>query len=156
MRFQLLATGLVFFLGMATASRPIGERTPPLKPVPNKWRVWLKEDAKKSAREHAEWASSIHETRTEGHAGLHHVFDIVPGVQGYMGEFSDHVVDIIRKDKDVSISVSAFHPFPSYRGATMYFSQRALLNIIWTPVVVISGALTMTGLPIPFFAPSVR
>lgn len=103
MRLLLLSAGLAGFLGMATAER----KPPPMpKVIPNRWTVWLKENSTKTAKEHAEWASSLHEARSEGLAGLHHVIDQIPGMEGYEGEFTEHVVNMIRKDDDVSISTS--------------------------------------------------
>lgn len=105
MRLQLFTTVLAVLVGMAAAGADGNKPSPP-KRIPNTYRVWLKEDAEKSASEHAEWASSIHETRTGGHSGVHHVIDIAPDSQGYLGMFTDHVINIIRKDKDVNNSAS--------------------------------------------------
>ena len=71
--------------------------------VSNNWAIVLKEDAEKSLAEHAEWATSLQEEDHEGFDGQSNVFDLTAiGIHGYSGEFSDHVIDIIRRDKDVS------------------------------------------------------
>lgn len=102
MRLQLLTAGLAFLLGMA----PVETHGSPLSgPLPNMWRVWLKEDAERSAKEHAKWASSMHNTHSGGLAGVRYVLDPALGAQSYVGEFTDYVINIIRKDEDVSSSM---------------------------------------------------
>lgn len=71
--------------------------------IPNQWIVVLKNRSKRSAAEHADWATSIHLEHPEGLAGVLRVFNYNSiKVRGYAGEFSDRTVKKIRKDKDAS------------------------------------------------------
>lgn len=73
--------------------------------IPNRWVVLLKEGAKKSVAEHAEWANSVHMQHPEGLAGVLPVMESeYHPLRVYYGEFSDQTVQKIRKDKDASPS----------------------------------------------------
>lgn len=70
--------------------------------VPNSYTVILKDGAKKTAWEHAAWASKIHEENPDGLDGVRQVMDWPDvDISGYFGDFSVKTIDKIRKDKDV-------------------------------------------------------
>jgi hypothetical protein len=74
--------------------------------VPNSWIVVLKDDAEKLPAEHAGWANSLHDKDPGGFLGVTAVFDYTNiGVQGYSGQFTVGVIEIIQADEDVSVPV---------------------------------------------------
>lgn len=76
---------------------------PPSEVWPNTYSVYLKWDSKKSAAAHAGWATSLHEKDHGGLLGVQKVFTLNEiQMKGYWGEFTDEVIDKIRKDREVS------------------------------------------------------
>lgn len=76
---------------------------PPSEVWPNTYSVYLKWDSKKSAAEHAGWATSLHEKDHGGHSGVQNVFTLNEiRMKGYSGEFTDEVINKIREDREVS------------------------------------------------------
>lgn len=78
--------------------------------IPNMWDIWLKYDANRTVEEHADWASSVHDTHTGGLRGVISTYNFSAiRMRGYSGELTDATVKVIEKDKDVRASNVNFH-----------------------------------------------
>jgi subtilisin family serine protease len=80
------------------------ENLPPRSEVvPHTYSVYVKWDSEKSAEAHAGWATSLHEKDHGGLSGVQNVFTFNQiRMKGYWGEFTDEVINKIRKDREVS------------------------------------------------------